>query len=326
MIIDYGHFGDVISFDTTYKVVHINRPFAIFLGMNHHQETIVFGAALMYYKTADSFVWLFEMFLKAVGGKTPKTIITDQDATMAKALKQKNLLFLFKRIEGIKKAISKLMFQIEEEDDFIREWDLMITKYGVAGNKWLSTLLDLRHKWTLVKHDWSAGMSNTQLSESFNGQLKYYLSRQLILPEFFTHFDRLLSDERYKEHEAEYGFVERQPELKIKCHILRQAGKDAEIPVQFLNEESYVTPPAVFHIRQLNIGEPYNFKSDLTRLLSMVRRVDRRMKRLKALWNDKSDDQVLEVLNSSDATSNDGTLGRTVVLKAAGCEGPLIDV
>ncbi|XP_059658602.1 protein FAR1-RELATED SEQUENCE 7-like [Cornus florida] len=162
MIIDYGQFGDVISFDTTYKVVHGNRPFAIFLGMNHHQGTAMFGAALMYNETADSFVWLFEMFLKAMGGKAPKTIITDQDAVMVKAV----------------------MFPI--------------FKYGVAGNKWLSTLLDLRHKWALafVKHDWSARMSST-----------------------------LLSDKRYKEYEAGYGLVERQPELKTKCHILRQAGK-----------------------------------------------------------------------------------------------------
>ncbi|XP_059635392.1 protein FAR1-RELATED SEQUENCE 5-like [Cornus florida] len=87
MIIDYGQFGDVISFDTTYKVVHGNRRFVIFLGMNHHRETAMFGVALMYDETADSFVWLFETFLKAMGGKAPKTIITDQDAAMAKALK-----------------------------------------------------------------------------------------------------------------------------------------------------------------------------------------------------------------------------------------------
>ncbi|XP_059627392.1 protein FAR1-RELATED SEQUENCE 5-like [Cornus florida] len=59
-----------------------------FLGMNHHRETAVFGVALMYDETADSFVWLFETFLKVMGGKAPKTIVTDQDAAMAKALKQ----------------------------------------------------------------------------------------------------------------------------------------------------------------------------------------------------------------------------------------------
>ncbi|XP_059650792.1 protein FAR1-RELATED SEQUENCE 5-like [Cornus florida] len=85
MIIDYGHFRDVVTFDTTYKLVHGNRPFALFLGVNQHRETAVFGAALMYDETADSFVWLFDTFLKAMSGKTPKTILTDQDAAMAKA-------------------------------------------------------------------------------------------------------------------------------------------------------------------------------------------------------------------------------------------------
>ncbi|XP_059668724.1 protein FAR1-RELATED SEQUENCE 5-like [Cornus florida] len=315
MNIDYGQFGDVISFDITYKVVHGNRPFAIFLGMNHHWETAVFRAALMYDETADSFVWLFETFLKAMGRKAPKTIITDQDATMAKALKQvmlvtkhhlcvwhlmnnaqKNLLFLFKHVEGIKKVISKLMFQIEKGDDFIREWDLMITEYGVAGNKWLSTLL--------------------------------------------------LSDKWYKEYEAEYGLVESQPELKIKCHILRQAGKVyTKVIFQLFQEEflAALASQAVISCTNLDknghraykvagedgvqhhtdIGDPAMLSSQLFSTPSsydessahhlggderLVTRVERRLRKLEELWNAESDDDmVVEVLNYSDATSDDGT-------------------
>ncbi|XP_059658595.1 protein FAR-RED IMPAIRED RESPONSE 1-like [Cornus florida] len=162
-----------------------------------------------------------------MGGKAPKTIITDQDAAMAKALKHVNNFHASPFLTlGIKKVILKLMFEIEEEEDFIRERDLMIAEYGVAGNKWLSTLLDLRHKWALafVKQDWSAGMSSTQL----------------ILPEFFTHFDRLLSDKRYKEYEAEYGLVESQPELKTKCHILRQAGNVYTMAIFQLFQEEFL--------------------------------------------------------------------------------------
>ncbi|XP_028070547.1 protein FAR1-RELATED SEQUENCE 5-like [Camellia sinensis] len=47
MIIDYGQFGDVVTFDTTYKINRESRPFAIFVGFNNHRETIVFGAALI---------------------------------------------------------------------------------------------------------------------------------------------------------------------------------------------------------------------------------------------------------------------------------------
>ncbi|XP_059635746.1 protein FAR1-RELATED SEQUENCE 5-like [Cornus florida] len=77
LIIDYGQFGDVVIFDTTYKVNKANRPFAVFVGFNHHRETIIFGAALMYDETADSFIWLFETFLEAMSKKNPKTIFTD---------------------------------------------------------------------------------------------------------------------------------------------------------------------------------------------------------------------------------------------------------
>ncbi|XP_057495638.1 protein FAR1-RELATED SEQUENCE 5-like [Actinidia eriantha] len=77
MIVDYGLFGDVITFDTTYKLNKEHRPFASFIGFNHHRETVVYGAALMYDETADSFIWLFQTFLEAMSNKAPKTIFTD---------------------------------------------------------------------------------------------------------------------------------------------------------------------------------------------------------------------------------------------------------
>jgi zinc finger SWIM domain-containing protein 3 len=47
---------------------------------------VVFGAALLYDETFESFKWLFKTFLKAHNGKHPKTIYTDQDAAMEKAV------------------------------------------------------------------------------------------------------------------------------------------------------------------------------------------------------------------------------------------------
>ncbi|XP_028052088.1 protein FAR1-RELATED SEQUENCE 5-like [Camellia sinensis] len=59
MIMDYAQFGDVVTFDTTYKLNNEHRPFGTFVGFNHHRETVLFGAALMYDETAKSFTWLF---------------------------------------------------------------------------------------------------------------------------------------------------------------------------------------------------------------------------------------------------------------------------
>jgi hypothetical protein len=61
MIMDYGYFGDVVSLDTTYCTNGANRPLALFSGFNHHRGTIIFGSALLYDETAESFKWLFSL-------------------------------------------------------------------------------------------------------------------------------------------------------------------------------------------------------------------------------------------------------------------------
>ncbi|KAH6782166.1 hypothetical protein C2S51_007459 [Perilla frutescens var. frutescens] len=83
---DFSYFGDVVSFDTTYRKSKEDRPFAIFVGVNHHKQTIIFAAALLFDETASTFMWLFDSFAKAMSEKKPVTILTDQDAAMAKAL------------------------------------------------------------------------------------------------------------------------------------------------------------------------------------------------------------------------------------------------
>lgn len=60
------------------------RPFVM---VNHHKQTTLFGAALLYDETKDSFRWLFETFHCAMSGEQPMTILTDQSATIARAIK-----------------------------------------------------------------------------------------------------------------------------------------------------------------------------------------------------------------------------------------------
>jgi zinc finger SWIM domain-containing protein 3 len=86
MIVDYAHFGDVITFDTTFGTNKEYRPFGVFVGFNQFRETVVFGGALMYDETFESFKWLFNAFLSIHNKKQPQTIFTDQDSAMGKAV------------------------------------------------------------------------------------------------------------------------------------------------------------------------------------------------------------------------------------------------
>ena len=86
MMLDYAHFGDVVTFDTTFGTNKEYRPFGVFLGLNQFRETKVFGAALMFDETLASFKWLFKTFLGAHNGRQPRTIYTDQDYAMGRAV------------------------------------------------------------------------------------------------------------------------------------------------------------------------------------------------------------------------------------------------
>ena len=55
-----------------------NKPFFF--------QNILFGCDFLLHEDYDSFCWLFKHFLKSMGGKSPITMMTDQDMAMAKSI------------------------------------------------------------------------------------------------------------------------------------------------------------------------------------------------------------------------------------------------
>ncbi|XP_028058968.1 protein FAR1-RELATED SEQUENCE 5-like [Camellia sinensis] len=254
MIMDYAQFGDVVIFNTTYKLNNEHRPFGSFVRFNHHRETVIFSATLMYDETAESFTWLFQIFLEAMSNKAPKTIFTDQDAAMAKAIPivmpdtnhrlctwhlmqnvVKHVSSVFDDV-GVKAVFSKFMHDIDDEEDFRIQWDQMLDKYDAFDNHWLEQTFRVKEKWgwPYIMNSWAAGMSATQLSESFNAFLKDYLNCDHNLMEFFMHFERVLYKKRFKELEAEYNLSQKLPRVSIPTLMLKQV---AEIYTKTIFEE-----------------------------------------------------------------------------------------
>ncbi|RYQ85928.1 hypothetical protein Ahy_B10g105572 isoform A [Arachis hypogaea] len=69
----YEYFGDVVSFDTTYKTNRYNMLFGSFVGLNHHGNLVLLGCGLMTKKNFGSFTWLFNAWLRCMHGKAPKS-------------------------------------------------------------------------------------------------------------------------------------------------------------------------------------------------------------------------------------------------------------
>ncbi|XP_057451921.1 protein FAR1-RELATED SEQUENCE 5-like [Lotus japonicus] len=189
MLIDYEYFGDVISLDSTYCTNNSHRPLAVFSGFNHHRSAVIFGAALLYDETTESYKWLFESFLEAHKQKMPKTVFTDQDQAMAKALSivmpeayhglctwhlmqngVKHLGNLMKGESHFLTDFKKCMYGYHDEEQFEEAWRTLIAKYDVQENDWLQRMYTLKEKWAccFMKKAFTLGMRSTQLSESVN--------------------------------------------------------------------------------------------------------------------------------------------------------------
>ncbi|KAF2939552.1 hypothetical protein DAI22_03g203866 [Oryza sativa Japonica Group] len=189
--------GDVVCFDTTYRKLDDGRPFGLIVGVNNHKKTIVFGASLLYDETAESFAWLFKTFLNVMSGKQPQTILTDEDAAMAKAIKLvltkahhricvwhmnqnacKHLAGVVKDYKKFNAAFQHCTYDIEEEDEFLNAWHAML-----------------------------------------NISIKYDMLT------FFEHFDLLVADKRLEEVKCDFKATQTTPKLKAELNILRHASR-----------------------------------------------------------------------------------------------------
>ncbi|XP_057249964.1 protein FAR1-RELATED SEQUENCE 5-like [Beta vulgaris subsp. vulgaris] len=78
--IDFSDSNQLIKFFTQSWII-------VGIWNNHHTNNIMFGCAFLLNEKTDSFVWLFDSFVRSMGGKKPITMITDQCAAMGATLK-----------------------------------------------------------------------------------------------------------------------------------------------------------------------------------------------------------------------------------------------
>ncbi|XP_068655138.1 protein FAR1-RELATED SEQUENCE 5-like [Aristolochia californica] len=245
-IVDYGHFGDVVIFDTTYRVNNFVRPFGLFLGVNHHNQAVVYGATLLYDETVESFIWLFETFLSGMFGKKPKTILTDQSEAIEKAISivlpdtnhrlctwhiiqtaAKHLPHIYNSVTSFKSDFNRCVYQCEDVEDFLKAWDNMLETYNLKEDEWLQDLFVEREKWAQVygRCAFCANLKVTQRSEAFNALLQRHLCSKLDPIHFLEHFERAVEEHRYGELKEDFKMVTTTPVLFLELPILEQMAR-----------------------------------------------------------------------------------------------------
>ncbi|XP_050157451.1 protein FAR1-RELATED SEQUENCE 5-like [Malus sylvestris] len=230
----YQYFGDVVTFDTTYRTNKYDMPFAPFTGVNHHWQSIQFGCALLQDETEVTFLWLFETWLEAMGGRHPITIITNQDLAMKGAIAKvfpnthhrlclwhikkkfaEKLSHVYFKKSKFKIEMKKCTRKTYKIDDFEVKWKALMKEYGLENDEWLKSLYEMRSSWVPVynRRIFFAGMNTTGRSEGINSFFDGFVTPTTNLREFVVKYEQALkkimerqSDEDF-ESEHKYRIV-----------------------------------------------------------------------------------------------------------------------
>ncbi|XP_072968994.1 protein FAR1-RELATED SEQUENCE 5-like [Typha angustifolia] len=255
-IIDYAYFGDAVTFDTTYHISMNDIPFAPFIGTNHHKQIVILGAALLLDETVESYVWLFRSFLAAMSGRQPKTIFTDQCAAISKAISMVlpetchrlclwHILY-FARVH-LPNACShgpnlhefeNFIYDIQSEDDFDKEWDRLVSLYGLGSSSWLKLLHADREKWALayLRNSFCSIMTAKQWQGKMDNLFKIYFHRKLPVTKFILQYLKALVQLRDNEILEDYESALTKPVLLVDVPMLIEAA-DSYTRVMYLDFE-----------------------------------------------------------------------------------------
>lgn len=223
MIMEYGHFGDVVCLDTSFTRNTNSRPLVQFIGLNNHRQAVIFGAAFLYDDSVNSFKWLVRTFVEGMSGKKPKFILSDQDATVVQAIHAvlpetshcicawqmylialKHLRHAVKEYDSFAIDFRNCIFGHEQEEDFIQAWDSMLERHGLRHNAWLRWMFREKEKWAVAygRNTFFIERNGTHLVELLSDKLRSYLGHDIDVLQFFKHFESVVNEQRYRELES----------------------------------------------------------------------------------------------------------------------------
>ncbi|XP_074328387.1 protein FAR1-RELATED SEQUENCE 11-like [Apium graveolens] len=194
----YQSFGDVVIFDTTYKINAYDMPLGIFVGIDNHGMTILFGCALLRNETKNIFSWLIRTFMSLMN-KPPKSILTDQDPWMTQAIVEempltKHVFFIWHITSKFSNFYS--LFRLDTYDEFENRCPEVVEKYKLEKNTHVLGLYNIRHSWvpTYLREHFFAGMTTTGRSKSFNAFMKRFTSSRICLSQCTKQVDLAIED------------------------------------------------------------------------------------------------------------------------------------
>ncbi|XP_021731802.1 protein FAR1-RELATED SEQUENCE 6-like [Chenopodium quinoa] len=272
-----GYFGDVIFLDNCYLANKYEIPLVVFVGVNHHGQTVLLGCGLLAGETTESYTWLLKTWLKCMSGHSPQTIITDRSQTLQSAISEVfprslhryGISLIMRKVpeklgglcnyDAIRKAFAKAVYETLKVGEFEAAWGLMVQQHGIANHEWLRSLYEDRVRWAPVylKDTFFAGMSTARPADILHPFFEKYVHKQTPLKEFFDKYELALHKKHKEETLSDIESRSSSSLLKTRCSFEQQLSKvyTKEIfqKFQLEVEEMY----SCFSTTQLHVDGPY---------------------------------------------------------------------
>ncbi|KAL2936351.1 Protein FAR1-RELATED SEQUENCE 6 [Bienertia sinuspersici] len=272
-----GYFGDVIFLDNSYLTNKYEIPLVVFVGANHHGQTVLLGCGLLAGETTESYTWLLNIWLKCMSSHPPLTIITDRSQALQNAitevfprsLHRYGISHIIRKIpeklgglhnyDAVRKSLTKAVYETLKVSDFEAAWGRMVQQFGISNHEWLRSLYEDRAQWVPVylKDTFFAGMSTAKPAEVLHPFFEKYVHKQTPLKEFLDKYELALHKKHKEETLSDIESRSSSSLLKTRCSFEQQLSKiyTKEIfqKFQLEVEEMY----SCFSTTQLHIDGPY---------------------------------------------------------------------
>ncbi|XP_016192708.1 protein FAR1-RELATED SEQUENCE 5-like [Arachis ipaensis] len=238
-IIDYHCFGDIVAFDSTYKKNKYNKPLVIFSGCNHHGQTVIFGSGLLSDETTETYKWLLKTFVEAMGGKSPKAVITDGDLAMRDAIRnvlpdathrlcgwhlQRNACENIKNPNFLR-DFKGFIYDNNDQRDFDRRWAAILDKHNLVGSTWMEKTYETREMWShcFLRDKFFGYIRTTSQCEGINSLIRFYVNRKNTLIDFMHNLDRALKEYRNNELIADFKSQCSEPVMITSLEVYKRS-------------------------------------------------------------------------------------------------------
>ncbi|KAJ6401463.1 hypothetical protein OIU84_016804 [Salix udensis] len=172
----YALYGDVVTFDTTYRSITYGLLLGVWFGMDNHGRAILYGCVLLQDESSHSFTWALQTFVRFIRGRHPQTIVTDMELALRDAIARE--LPNTKHVVCIWHILSKLSSWLSFP---------LGSRFELVSDKHMALLFSYRGFWSIsyIRGSFLARTMTPEFSQSLHAFLKRILSGQTCLQVFF---------------------------------------------------------------------------------------------------------------------------------------------